>query len=140
MENTASPWIKTISLPPPSLQDNTADTERLIAALRTILQTDAAIHIDLDLIKKLPDILRQSDFNVRCTLFKDGCQWLVVGIQRANEMRPIAGLAVDLGTSRIVLRLLDLASGQPLAESDFPSIFGAQSPLDYPRALYPGSE
>ena len=119
MENTASPWIKTISLPPPSLQDNTADTERLIAALRTILQTDAAIHIDLDLIKKLPDILRQSDFNVRCTLFKDGCQWLVVGIQRANEMRPIAGLAVDLGTSRIVLRLLDLASGQPLAESDF---------------------
>ena len=66
------------------------------------------IHIDLDLIKKLPDILRQSDFNVRCTLFKDGHRWLVVGIQRANEMRPVAGLAVDLGTSRVVLRLLDL--------------------------------
>jgi len=119
MENTTSPWIKTISLPPPSLQDNTADTERLISALRSTLQTDDAIHIDIDLIKKLPDILRQSDFYVRCTLFKDNHQWLVVGIQGANEMRPVAGLAVDLGTSRVALRLLDLAGGQTLAESGF---------------------
>lgn len=119
MENTTSPWIQAISLPPPSLQDNAADTERLISALRTTLQTNAAIHIDLDLIKKLPHILRQGQFNVRCTLFKDGSRWLVVGIQRANEMRPVAGLAVDLGTSRIVLRLLDLSSGQPVAESGF---------------------
>jgi uncharacterized 2Fe-2S/4Fe-4S cluster protein (DUF4445 family) len=117
MMTTASPWIKTISLAPPSLQDNTADTERLISALRTALQTDAAIGIDLDLIKRLPDILRQSGFNVRCTVFKDGSQWQLVGVQGANEMRPVAGLAVDLGTSRIVLRLLDLASGRPLAES-----------------------
>jgi len=119
MSDSDACWIKTVSLSPPSLQDNTADTERLISALKVILQTDAAIHIDLDLIKKLPDILRQSDFNIRCTVFKDGCQWLVVGIQSANEIRPVAGLAVDLGTSRIVLRLLDLASGQPLAESGF---------------------
>ncbi|CAB1061363.1 Methyltransferase corrinoid activation protein [Olavius sp. associated proteobacterium Delta 1] len=119
MNNADSPWIKTISLPPPSLQDNTADTERLISALRTTLQTDAAIHIDFDLIKKLPDILRQNDFNVRCTLFKDVYQWLVVGIQGASEKRPVAGLAVDLGTSRVVLRLLDLTTGQTLAESGF---------------------
>ena len=119
MKSNDSLWIKTISLPPPSLQDNTADTERLISALRTALQTDDAIHIDLDQIKKLPDILRQSDFTVRCTLLKDGHQWLVAGIQRANEMRPVAGLAVDLGTSRVVLRLLDLSSGNTLAESGF---------------------
>jgi hypothetical protein len=79
MENTPSPWIKTVSLAPPSLQDNTADTERLISALRTSLQTDAPIRIDLDLIKRLPDILRQNDFSVRCTVFKDDCQWQVIG-------------------------------------------------------------
>jgi uncharacterized 2Fe-2S/4Fe-4S cluster protein (DUF4445 family) len=121
MSDTDASWIKTVSvsLSPPSLQDNTADTERLVSALRTTLPTDAAIQIDLDLIKKLPHILRQSDFNVRCTLFKDGHQWLVVGVQSADEMRPVAGLAVDLGTSRVVLRLLDLSSGRPLAESGF---------------------
>ena len=101
------------------MQDNTADTERLISALRITLQTDDAIYIDFSLLKKLPDILRQSAFNVRCTLFKDGHQWLVVGIQSATEMRPVAGLAVDLGTSRVVLRLLDLTNSQTLAESGF---------------------
>ncbi len=119
MSDSNASWIKTVSLPPPSLQDNTADTERLISTLKNALQTNAEIRIDLDLLKKLPDILRQSDFRVRCILFKDGGQWLMVGIKSANEIRPAAGLAVDLGTSRIVLRLLDLASGQTLAESGF---------------------
>jgi len=88
MKNSDSPWIKTVSLPPPSLQDNTADAERLISGLRTTLQTDDAIQIDFDLKKKLPDILRQNDFNVRCILFKDGHRWLVADIQSANEMQP----------------------------------------------------
>ena len=117
MENATSPWIKTVSLSPPSLQDNTADAERLISALKITLQTDGPIHIDLDLIKRLPDVLRQSGFNVRCTVFKDGYGWQVVSVQSANELRPVAGLAVDLGTSRVVLRLLDLTNGRPLAES-----------------------
>jgi hypothetical protein len=72
MKTAASPWITTVSLAPPSLQDNTADTDRLISALKTSLQTDAAIRIDLDPIKGLPDILRQNNFRVRCILFKVG--------------------------------------------------------------------
>ena len=116
---TDSPWIKIVSLPPPNLQDNTADSERLIAALKSSLQTDDAIHIDLDLIEKLPNILRQNDFNIRCIVFKDRHQWHMVGIAPANDSQPAAGLAVDLGTSRIAMRLLNLADGHLLAESGF---------------------
>jgi uncharacterized 2Fe-2S/4Fe-4S cluster protein (DUF4445 family) len=43
----------------------------------------------------------------------------MVGIAPANDSQPVAGLAVDLGTSRIALRLLNLADGHPLAESGF---------------------
>ena len=116
---TNSPWIKILSLPPPSLQDNTADSERLNAALKSSLQTDDAIHIDLDLIAQLPDMLRQNDFNVRCILFKDRAQWVLVGLTPANDAQPVVGLAIDLGTSRIALRLLNLADGRPMAESGF---------------------
>jgi len=119
MKRPSSPWIKTVSLSPPSLQDNTADAERLITALNTALQTDGPIQIDLGLLIKLPDILRRYNFNVRCILFKDNHRWLVVGIQGADEMRPVAGLAVDLGTTRVALRLLDLVGGRSLAESGF---------------------
>ena len=119
MNDTDSLWIKTVSLAPPSLQDNTADAERFISALRATLQTNNSINIDFSLIKKLPAILRKCDFKTRCTLFNDGSQWLVVGIQGVNERRPVAGLAVDLGTSRVALRLLDLTDGHTLAESGF---------------------
>ncbi|MCP4624745.1 MAG: ATP-binding protein [bacterium] len=119
MSTTDSSWIKTVSLPQPSLQDNTADVERLISALRAVLQTNDAIHVDFGLLKKMPATLRTNDFNVRCILLKDAGQWLVLGIQGANDVRPVAGLAVDLGTTRVVLRLLDPANGQTLAESGF---------------------
>ena len=53
MKTTESPWIRAVTLNPPTLQDNTADADRLISVLKAALQTDA-IHIDLDLLKTLP--------------------------------------------------------------------------------------
>jgi uncharacterized 2Fe-2S/4Fe-4S cluster protein (DUF4445 family) len=114
-----TPWLLSVSLPPPSLQNNIADADRLIAALKNALQTDDAIHIDFDLLKILPDRLRKSDFSLRCILFRDRHRWRVVGIASAGDIQPAAGLAVDLGTSRVALRLLDLADGRTLAESGF---------------------
>ncbi len=119
MSITKTPWLLTVSLPPPSLQNNIADADRLITALKTALQTDEAIHIDFDLLKILPDRLRKSDFSLRCILFKDRLGWRVIGIESDGDVRPAAGLAVDLGTSRVALRLLDLADGRTLAESGF---------------------
>ena len=118
MGKNSTPWIQTVSLETPSLKDNTADAERLIQALRSRLNTPA-IKIDLDLLKALPTVLRHSRFNVRCVLFKEKQHWVLIGITDAKETPRIAGLAIDLGTTRVVLRLLDLATGATLAESAF---------------------
>jgi len=118
MKKNASPWIRTVSLNPPTLQDNTADADRLISALKANLKT-AAIDIDLDLLKRLPDLLRQWKYQVRCMVFKDRQRWLLTGVTDAANAGPIAGLAVDLGTTRVVLRLVDLITGRTLAESAF---------------------
>ena len=117
MSEPDSHWIKAVSLPPPSLQDNTADAERLIAGLKNVLQTDDEIRIDIALFRKLPDTLRQCDFHVRCILLRDIGQWLLVDIHPANDARTVVGLAVDLGTSRVALRLVNLMDGLTLAES-----------------------
>jgi uncharacterized 2Fe-2S/4Fe-4S cluster protein (DUF4445 family) len=118
MGKNSTPWIQTVSLEAPSLKDNTADAERLIQALKSRLNT-TAIEIDLDLLKALPTVLRRSRFNVRCVLFKEKQHWVLIGIADAKETPRIAGLAVDLGTTRVVLRLLDLATGATLVESAF---------------------
>ncbi len=118
MTATDSPWIKIVSLDPPSLRDNTADADRLITALKARLQTDT-VGIDFDLLKQLPALLRKWAYQVRCIVFKDRRGWLLTGLGQAADATPIAGLAVDLGTTRVVLRLVDLITGRTLAEFAF---------------------
>ncbi|MBU4345395.1 MAG: hypothetical protein KKC73_08255 [Proteobacteria bacterium] len=116
-------WIRHVSLTPPTLQNNTADADRLIRELKTRLNTDA-VDIDLYLLKRLPDLLRRYEYNVDCVLFKDRKRWLVTGVTHSKDTSSIYGLAVDLGTTRIVLRLIDLSTGRIQAEtfSDNPQI------------------
>ena len=118
MSNNDKGWVRTVSLTPPTIQDNTADADRLAGALKAKLQTDA-IDIDLHLLRKLPDLLRKCDYNVRCVLFKDRARWILTDVTDSQDRQLIAGLAVDLGTSRVVLRLLDLSTGRMLAETSF---------------------
>ena len=135
MSEINTPWVQTITLDPPTLQDNTADADRLISALKANLKT-AAIDIDLDLLKRLPDLLRQWKYQVRCMVFKDRQRWLLTGVTDAANAGPIAGLAVDLGTTRVVLRLVDLVSGATLAESAFDNPQDAVGPDILARIHY----
>jgi uncharacterized 2Fe-2S/4Fe-4S cluster protein (DUF4445 family) len=117
--NTAdSPWIRTVTLAPPSLQDNTADTDRLISALKSQLKTNT-IDVDVELLRRLPRILRNGGYKIRCIVLKDRQSWILMGVANLDDTSIIAGLAVDLGTTRVVLRLLDFYSGRTIAETAF---------------------
>ena len=113
-----SAWVQTLKLSLPSLNDNTADADRLIQALKSRLGADD-IAVDLDLMRALPDILRNADYHVRCVLYKDRGGWGISGVLAAEDSTPVLGLAVDLGTTRVVLRLVNLSDGRSLAESSF---------------------
>ena len=117
-EKTGPPWVQTIALTPPSLQNNTADVDRLLNALKSRLKSNA-IQVNLELLKLLPAILRQSEYHVRCTILKDRHRWVLVGVTPAEDQTVIAGLAIDLGTTRVVLRLMDLVDGRIIDESAF---------------------
>jgi len=117
MSELANGWIKRVSVTPPSLKDNTADTDRFENALKAVLNIEIA-DIDLTLSRKLPDLLRKYDFNLRCILFKDHKKWRLAGIT-GDDYEIVAGLAVDLGTTTVVVRLLDLSTGRTMAEYSF---------------------
>ena len=118
MSPSPSPWIRFVALRPPSLKDNTADTDRLLTALKKEFAAEE-IDVDLDLLKQLPPVLRATDYRIRCTVFRDRRRWVLTGIDAFDALRPAAGIAVDLGTTRVVLRLIDLASGRVLGEHAF---------------------
>lgn len=114
----AAAWVKWAVLPPPSLADNTADADRLVASLKSELGTDA-VEIDIGLLQELPELLRRCDFRVRCTVFRDRGRWVLTGIDRESDSQPALGLAVDLGTTRVALQLVDLVQGRTVFESAF---------------------
>ncbi len=108
-----------LKLEKPSLKDNRADGDRLIAGIRKKLGTSQNIHIDFDLLKQLPYLLRKWDYRLKCVLFKDRDRYEVAGILPPDENKMALGLAVDLGTTRVVLRLINLENGKALGESGF---------------------
>ena len=57
---------------------------------------------------------------------RDGDRILLDGVEIARSAAPIHGLAMDLGTTTIVLRLLDLETGEQIADASFenPQRFG----------------
>jgi uncharacterized 2Fe-2S/4Fe-4S cluster protein (DUF4445 family) len=118
MGSTDTGWVRQVDLAPPTLTDNTADADRLIGVLKRRLETDA-IDIDLSLLKILPERLRESGCRVRCVLFRDRNRYVLIHIEPAQNPDLLAGLAIDLGTTRVVLRLIDLSSGEGMAESSF---------------------
>ncbi len=118
IENKSGCWVQAVDLRYPSLKDNTADADRLIEALKKQLDTDK-VEIDFCLLRRLPDLLRNWKYRLRCILSKNRKGWILTSITKLQDADSIGGVAVDLGTSRVVLRLVDLLTGRILAESSF---------------------
>lgn len=135
MSPSPAPWIRTVVLPTPTIKDNTADADRLIAALRPALPADT-IHIDLGLLRQLPELLRKWNYRLRCTLFREPGRWVLTGMASGDDARPVPGLAVDLGTTRVVLRLIDLANGGTMGEWAFDNPQAAVGPDVLARIHY----
>ncbi len=112
-------WVQHVTLTPPSLEDNTADADRLAKALSDGLGTDT-VRIDTSLLKAIPFQLREWNYQATGVLFKekDG-SGVLVHLASPDSDNPLYGLAIDLGTTRIVLRIIDLVTGENLGESVF---------------------
>lgn len=111
-------WLVEVTLSPPSLSDNSADTDRLLRALKRKIGCDQ-IQIPLELMRRVPEKLRQWQYALQALCFKASGQWHLIDLFDGTAPPTVAGLAVDLGTSRVVVRLMDMASQKSLCETTF---------------------
>jgi len=118
MENHA--WIKRVSprLSPPSLKDNTADVDRLVKGIKKGLG-DEEVSVDFAQIRGVTRSLRNHDYEVSAVLFQEHNCWHLIDVFGAKGGANIYGLALDLGSSTLVLRLMDLESGGIRDETSF---------------------
>ncbi len=113
-------WIRALSLnlTPPSLGDNTADADRLIKAAGLQLDSDS-VSIPFARLAGLPKTLRNSGYRTSAVFFEDEGRWQLIDLFPPETDGGLYVAAVDLGSSTVVVRLLDLASGETRDEISF---------------------
>src|SRR5690242_3576786 len=90
----------------PSLEDQLSDLERVFAAM-----DDLELHASLDVVRKLPRLLRESHYDVTAIVVDDE----LIAVEPGDTTASCLALAFDLGTTTVVATLLDLTTGQPLS-------------------------
>lgn len=108
-----------LTLAPPTLDDAMADRERLLA--RYTEETGNEAEIGIHALRKLPKVLRESDFSVLCVVRKQtqsaASRDLILDILSASagDNPVLPGLAIDIGTTTAAMVLTNLRDGTLLS-------------------------
>jgi uncharacterized 2Fe-2S/4Fe-4S cluster protein (DUF4445 family) len=95
-----------VELDEPSLSDQRTDLERLRDAV-----DDLELRVELDVLRRLPSLLRESGYRVTCVVVDD----LLVDVEPGDTTGSAHAIAFDLGTTTVVATLLDVETGTPVA-------------------------
>ncbi|MEK6682523.1 MAG: ASKHA domain-containing protein [Nitrospirota bacterium] len=101
-----------VELPLPTLEDHTSDFERLKRELENLDYDTKGILCDLSVIKRLPTALREGNWKATVTLLEDGEAIEIVDVQPGDLTKKRYGIAVDIGTTSVVVYLVDLVDGR----------------------------
>jgi uncharacterized 2Fe-2S/4Fe-4S cluster protein (DUF4445 family) len=97
-----------LQLPPPSLNDNISDLERLKRELFTKL---GCLRVPFRSLYDLARTIRKKNWEVTlCIIQDEGCNEITT-IFAGNKKTPRYGAAIDIGTTTLVLYLVDLSDG-----------------------------
>ncbi|MFQ5862124.1 MAG: ASKHA domain-containing protein [Candidatus Brocadiales bacterium] len=100
-----------VELEPPTMDNNLADYERLLRAI-TLKEGVGmeSLEADIDLIRQMPATLRKSHWKLTATVAERGTMREIIDLEPGNTARNHFGAAVDVGTTTIVVQLLDLSA------------------------------
>ena len=107
-----------ISLTEPTLEDTMPDNERLMRAVAEAADCRMEdIILPYSVLRDLSWVLRESEWNVKCVISRDGSRVHVRDVLPAENTDPIVGFALDVGTTSLAGILVDLQTGKILAKA-----------------------
>lgn len=112
-----SPMLQNISLEltPPTLDDSISDLDRLTRGLSKSGCDVSRMSIDLKVMRELAVAMRDENWKVTASVTRKSCSTEIVRVVPGNGQERSLGLAVDIGTTSIVVYLVDMADGSILA-------------------------
>lgn len=96
-------WKKYMELPEPDFGDDISDLKRLEREI-------GSVSVHLNGLRDLPKVLREGDFKGTAVVCE--CNRRLVTFEAGDTSDTVFGAAVDLGSTTIVVSLLDLTTGK----------------------------
>ena len=110
-----------LKLNPPSLDDNVPDMQRILRAIRKGCHDCVEPTYDHpELLRELPFTLREANWEVTVILLRGKRAEepdRIIAVEPGNTTGNLYGLAVDIGTTTVCGNLIDLNSGEVIADA-----------------------
>lgn len=103
-----------LSLKMPTEEIAVSDQKRIQLALNTLGYEH--VTIPLGVLRKLYPLCRDAGFDITVTLVHRELDWVVTDVEAGDQRQHHYGLAVDYGSTTIVMQLVDLNSGSVIGE------------------------
>lgn len=102
-----------LELVPPSIEDPVGDLQRVERELgrRWDIHSPA---VPLDVVRGAPELLRDAGWSTTAVVARDRAGFRLVDLRPGTAGTQVFGLAVDIGTTTLVVHLVDLATGAML--------------------------
>ncbi len=110
--------LRYLEIDPPDAANNENDLKRLLRNLKDA-HGEGGLQVDIEFIRKLPDVIREDDFKVTITMarpVKEERQTTLTNVQPGDRTRENYALAIDIGTTTVYGQILDMYTGQVLAQ------------------------
>lgn len=104
-----------LELPLPTEDDPRSDQQRILDSLAAA-GVEERVHIPVHILRQLYPLLDNAKWKITVSLAWNGDNWEMVEIEEGDTTAQHYGLAVDLGSTTVVARLLDCNSGEILKE------------------------
>ena len=104
-----------LELPLPTEDDPRSDQQRILDSLAAA-GVEEWVHIPVHILRQLYPLLDNAKWKITVSLAWNGENWEMVEIEEGDTTAQHYGLAVDLGSTTVVARLLDCNSGEILEE------------------------
>jgi len=104
-----------LQLPMPTDDHSASDQQRIRTALQELGYSP--VTFPLHILRKLYPLCRDSGFAITVTLVYRQQDWVVTEVEPGDRQQHHYGLAVDYGSTTIIMQLVDLTSGQVIDEA-----------------------
>ncbi len=103
-----------LELTPPSPDDSVSDQMRIARALK---EKWGEVVFPLSILRSLYPLCARADWRVTVTLGWDGSRWVIIRLEPGNTAASHYGLCADLGSTTLVMELVDCLSGPVLGQA-----------------------